>query len=134
MESVIEELRSVNESVPVPLELPDMDDIIDAEEQLYLSLDREFRNFLLEVSDVVYGSLEPVTVADPHSHTYLPEVAATAWAQGVPRNLVPVCEDRGSYYCANELGEIVHWRDGRVLDDEPWEDIWHWAQDVWLCS
>ena len=134
MESVIEELRSVSESVPVPLELPDMDAIIDAEEQILVSLDREFRNFLLEVSDVVYGSLEPVTVADPNSHTYLPEVAANAWAQGVPRNLIPVCEHRGNYYCANELGQIVHWRDGELLDDEPWDDIWHWVQEVWLCS
>lgn len=135
MDSVVEELRAVNEPVPVPLELPDMDAIIDAEQQLLLSLDREFRQFLLTVSDVVYGSLEPVTVADPNAHTYLPEVAATAWSLGLPRHLVPVCEDReGNYYCANELGQIVWWRDGDVVDDEPWEDIWQWAREVWLQS
>lgn len=134
MESVIDELREVNEPVPVPLELPDMDAIIDAEEQILISLDGEFRQFLLTVSDVVYGSLEPVTVTDPNSHTYLPEVAATAWSLGVPRHMVPVCEDRGNYYCANELGQIVLWRNGELVDDEPWEDIWHWAQDIWLCS
>ncbi len=134
VEAVIEELRSVNESVPVPLELPDMDDIIDAEEQIFLSLDSELRQFLLTVSDVVYGTLEPVTVVDPNVHTYLPEVAANAWSQGVPRNLIPVCEDRDCFYCADELGQIVLWRRGELVDDEPWEDIWHWARDVWLCS
>ena len=35
---------------------------------------------------VVYGSLEPVTVTDPQSHTYLPEVAANAWDAGVDRS------------------------------------------------
>ena len=134
MDDIIDELREVNEPVPVPLELPDMDAIIDAEEQILVSLDREFRQFLLTVSDVVYGSLEPVTVADPNSHTYLPEVAAVAWSLGVPRNLIPVCEDRGNYYCANEMGEIVLWRNGELEDEIPWSNIWHWAQDVWLCS
>lgn len=131
MQVVIELLRDLNEWVPVPLELPDMDAVIDAEEQLLISLDREFRQFLLTVSDVVYGSIEPVTVADPNSHTYLPEVAAQAWAEGVPRNLVPVCHDGDSYYCADEAGEIVHWQDGEIKG-EPWQDIWDWARDVWL--
>ena len=55
MDRIVEELRRCNEPVPVPLELPDMDDIIDAEEQILLSLDPEFRQFLLRVSDVVCG-------------------------------------------------------------------------------
>lgn len=134
MDEVIDELRSVNVPVPVSLELPDMDAIIDAEEQILVSLDRAFRQFLLTVSDVVYGTLEPVTVADPNSHTYLPEVAATAWSLGVSRELVPVCEVEGGYYCANEIGEIVLWRDGDLVDEEPWADIWQWAQYVWLES
>ena len=84
MDRVIAELRACNEEVPVPLELPDMDDIIDAEEQLLVGLDNEFRQFMLTVSDVIYGTLEPVTVADPSAHTYLPEVAAMAWSLGIP--------------------------------------------------
>lgn len=134
MQVVVDELRSRAESVPVPLELPDMDDIIDVEEQLFLSLDPELREFLLQLSDVVYGSMEPVTVADPSSHTYLPEVAAVAWSLGVPRNLVPICEHRGAYYCADEAGEIVLWQDGELVDGEPWANVWQWAQLVWLES
>lgn len=132
MESTIDELRACNENVPVPLELPDMDDIIEAEEQILLSLDGEFRQFLLTVSDVVFGTLEPVTVADPNSHTYLPEVAAVAWSKGVPRELIPLCEDRGSYYCTNEIGEVVLWKDGNITDEEPWANVWQWAEGVWL--
>ncbi|MDC3332829.1 SMI1/KNR4 family protein [bacterium] len=132
MDSVIEELRAHNEEVPVPLELPDMDDIIDAEEQILISLDGEFKQFLLTVSDVVYGYLEPVTVADPNSHTYLPEVAAQAWSLGLPREYIPLCEDRGGYYCTNEGGEVVLWKDGKLTNDEPWPNVWHWAQSVWV--
>jgi hypothetical protein len=134
MERIIDELRRRSEKVPVPLELPDMDDIIDAEEQLFISLDGACREFLLAVSDVVYGSLEPVTVADPNSHTYLPEVAATAWSLGVPRDLIPICEKQGNYYCADENGEIVFWENGELSDEQPWKDIWEWAEWVWLKS
>lgn len=134
MQKVIDELRACNESVPVPLELPDMDDIIDAEEALLLSVDPEFRQFLLTVSDVVYGSLEPVTVSDPNAHTYLPEVAAVAWSLGLSRELIPLCEDRGKYYCINEAGEVLLWDNGAITADEPWADVWQWAEHVWLNS
>ena len=134
MERVIEELRANNETVPVPLELPDMDDIIDVEEQILLSLDNEFRQFQLTVSDVICGTMEPVTVADPNSHTYLPEVAAVAWSLGLSRELIPLCEYRGGYYCTNEIGEVNYWLDGEMSDEEPWADVWVWAEHVWLNS
>jgi hypothetical protein len=134
MQKVIDLLRENNQSVPVPLELPDMDDIIDAEEAILLSVDPEFRQFLLTVSDVVYGRLEPVTVSDVNSHTYLPEVAAVAWSLGVSRELIPLCEDRGKYYCINEAGEVLLWEDGEINSDEPWADVWQWAEYVWLDS
>ncbi len=73
MEDVIERLREENEPVPVPLELPDEDLLVEIEEELLISLPPEFREFLLTVSDVVYGRIEPVTVTDPQSHTYLPK-------------------------------------------------------------
>ncbi|MFA7554904.1 MAG: SMI1/KNR4 family protein [Spongiibacteraceae bacterium] len=134
MEELIQKIREHNEPVPVPLELPDMDDIIDAEEQILVSLDMEHRRFLLEVSDVIYGSLEPVTVADPNSHTYLPEVASVAWSLGLSRELIPLCEVAGGYYCTNEAGEVVLWKNGRVVDEEPWANVWQWAEYVWLES
>ncbi|WP_101758630.1 SMI1/KNR4 family protein [Oceanicoccus sp. KOV_DT_Chl] len=134
MDRVIEELRANSEAVPVPLELPDMDDIIDAEEQILVSLDYAFRQFLLTVSDVIVGSMEPVTVADPNSHTYLPEVAAVAWSLGLPRDMIPLCEYRGGYYCTNEDGEVHYWLDGEMSNDEPWRDVWVWAEHVWLNS
>ena len=133
MEDVIEELRERAIQVAVPLELPDEDQLVEAEEQLLVSMPYELREFLLLVSDVVYGAIEPVTVTDPQSYTYLPEVAANAWAQGLPRELIPICEHNNEYYAISEEGEVVRWADGD-LTDESWPSIWLWARDVWLES
>ncbi|APQ12630.1 MULTISPECIES: SMI1/KNR4 family protein [Pseudomonadaceae] len=133
MEDVIERLREENEPVPVPLELPDEDLLVEIEEELLISLPPEFREFLLTVSDVVYGRIEPVTVTDPQSHTYLPEVAATAWDEGLPREYIPLCASDDGYYCVSQEGEVLLWEDGD-LTDESWDSVWVWARDVWLES
>ena len=132
-EEIIDMLRDSNQPVPVPLDLPDEDVLVEVEEQILLPIPRDMRTYLLEASDVIFGSLEPVTAADPYSHTYLPEVAAVAWSLGVPRYLVPLCEDNGSYYCVEPEGEVVLWRNGD-LTDETWPSVWHWIHDVWLES
>ena len=119
--------------MPVPLELPEEELLVEIEEQILINLPFELREFLLKVSDVVYGRLEPVTVTDPQSHTYLPEVASVAWSLGVPRELVPICEDQGNYYCVEQDGTVLLW-DGEEEDltDDSWDSVWHWVREVWL--
>ncbi len=131
MEDVIEMLREHNEPIPVPLRLPEVDDLVDVQEQILIHLPDDYKTFLLEVGDVVYGKIEPATVTDPSSHTYLPEMAAQAWHDGLPREYIPVCQVAGSYYCIDEYGEIRLWQDGEFTDQE-WASIWHWAKDIWL--
>lgn len=133
MEDIIDLLHEKSEVVPVPLDLPDEDQLVRIEEELLLPIPRDMRHFLLEVSDVIYGHLEPVTAADPHSHTYLPEVTAFAWSIGVPRYLMPLCEDNGDYYCVDPEGEVILWKNGE-LTEETWPSVWHWAEEVWLNS
>lgn len=133
MQEMIEELHEVAEQVPVPLELPEHDQVVDAQEQILMPLPADFREFLMEATDVIFGALEPVTVADPSSHTYLPEVTSTAWSLGMPREMIALCESREGYYCVAQDGEIKLWRDGDY-DDETWENIWYWVRDVWLES
>ena len=135
MEDVIDRLRELNEPVPVPLELPDEDLLVEIQEQILIHLPFELREYLLKVSDVVYGSLEPVTASDPQSHTYLPEVAATAWDLGVPRDLVPLCQAGRDYYVVDIEGQVLLWDgDSAELTDESWDSVWHWVKDVWLES
>jgi hypothetical protein len=133
MEEILDLLRDHNIEVPVPLDLPDEDQLVLIEEELLLPIPRDVRQFLLEASDVIFGTLEPVTAADPNSHTYLPEVTAVAWSLGVPRYLLPICEDKGAYYCADPEGEIVLWEKGE-LTEHTWQSIWQWVRDVWLES
>ena len=133
MEDIIDLLHEKSEAVPVPLDLPDEDQLVRIEEELLLPIPREMRQFLLEASDVIYGHLEPVTAADPNSHTYLPEVTAFAWSIGVPRYLMPLCEDNGDYYCVDPDGEVILWKNGE-LTEETWQSVWHCAEDVWLNS
>ncbi|MCB1665910.1 MAG: SMI1/KNR4 family protein [Pseudomonadales bacterium] len=132
MEDVIDQLRERNEPVPVPLELPDDDLLVEIEEALCVALPDDLRLYLLLVSDVVCGHLEPVTVTDPNSHTYLPEVAAVAWSLGMPRRYLPVCEYEGGYYCMGHDGEVRYWQE--TMSEETWESLWHWVRDVWLAD
>jgi len=135
VEEVIDELRERNEPVPVPLELPDEETLVEIQEQILIHLPYALRDFLLTVSDVVYGHLEPVTASDPHSHTFLPEVTATAWDLGLPRYLVPLCHAQPLYYAVDEEGEVFAWNaDTQEMLEETWESVWHWARDVWLES
>ena len=134
MEDVIELLRERNEDVPAPLDLPDDDDLVVVQEQILIHLPDEYKIFLKEVSDVVCGSLEPATVTDEQSHTYLPEITALAWDIGMPRELIAICEAHDGYYCIEQDGNVRLWsRDDGLTEDE-WPSIWHWARDVWLES
>lgn len=135
MEELIDRLRELNEPVPVPLELPDEDVLVEIQEQILIHIPYELKEFLLSVSDVVYGHLEPVTVCDPQSHTYLPEVTARLWDIGMPRWLVPLCEDGHQVYAVDPDGRVLLWEDGC---EEPggdlgeWDSVWHWVHEVWL--
>lgn len=137
MQELIEQLQRLKQAVPAPLHLPDEDDILEVEEELLVPLADDLKDFLLTVSDVVYGSFEPVTIADPHAHTHLPEVAAVAWERGMPRQLIPLCEYHDGYYAVTEEGAVFLWQPGQyedVFDEEPLGSVWDWVETVWLAS
>lgn len=131
MEEVLERLHELAEDVPTPLTLPDEDELVIIEEELLLAIPRDFRAYLLSASDVVYGSLEPATVTDPHAHTYLPEMAATAWSYGLPRYLLPICEIPAGYYCVDPDGLVLLWEHGEFTEEQ-WDNVWLWIDEVWL--
>ena len=98
--------------------------------ELATAMEHELQLF---VSDVVLGSLEPATVTDPRSHTYLPDLAALAWDQGLPRHYIPICAADNGYYCIADEGQVYFWDTSGPSEDE-WGSIWHWAREVWLNS
>lgn len=131
MENVYQYLRDNAETTASPLSLPDHDDLVLIEEEILMPLPPEFKHFLLEVSDIVYGAIEPVTATEPSAHTHLSEVTAVAWSLGVSRELVPICFHKDQYYCVTQESEVVLWKDGE-LDEEGWDCIEEWVKDVWL--
>ncbi|MCY4471226.1 MAG: SMI1/KNR4 family protein [Kistimonas sp.] len=134
MDDVIQALRASNEPVPVPLALPDDDDIIFVQECLLLHLPDDYRDFLKEVGDVVCGTLEPGTVTDERAHTWLPEITAQAWSRDLPRDLINICDLSDGCYTIAADGAVGRWFWGEGPSEEEWPSIWHWARDVWLTS
>jgi hypothetical protein len=132
MSEVINELRRLNQPVSKPFRLPTEDEVRAAEDQLGVKFPEDYRRYLLEASDVVYGTLEPAVVIPDSGYLNLVEVAESAWNKmDVPRNLLPICEGNGDYYCLNEKGEVQFWsHNGRT--DEKWHDLVTWIKEVWI--
>ncbi|WP_065188207.1 SMI1/KNR4 family protein [Shewanella woodyi] len=133
MHDIIEQLQEMSETVPIPLELPTFDQLVMAEEEILIPLPGELKQYLLYASDVIYGSLEPVTVSDPNSHTFLPEVTAYAWSIGMPREYVAVCQQGNSFYCIDQEGQMLLWNEDGSESDY-WESLWEWVEQVWMKS
>ncbi len=129
---VLRELRTLNKPVPRPLRLPTLEEVEAAERRLQHRFHPDFRRYLLEASDVVYGFLEPCTVTPGGGHTDLIEIAQAAWEHGgVPRDLLPICVDNADHYCMNAAGEVV-FRPHDGTSDETWPDLATWIQRVWI--
>ncbi|QIR15442.1 SMI1/KNR4 family protein [Shewanella aestuarii] len=133
MQEIIDQLQELSETVPVPLELPTFEQLVEVEEQILIGIPADLKEFLLHASDVIYGSFEPVTAADPYTHTFLPEVASYAWSIGLPREQIPICQVGDSFYCIDENGQVQFWEDGD-FNGEMWESFWDWVEDVWLAQ
>jgi hypothetical protein len=126
------ELRARNQPVPRPPRLPTAAEVDAVERDLSVSFHPDFRRYLLEVSDVTYGFIEPVTITVVDSHTDLRRVARTAWEEyGVSRELLPICEDNADFYCMNSKGEVVFWSHNGP-SSEKWTSLAAWIKDVWL--
>ena len=126
-------LRERNEPVPTPGRLPTEADLKAAEGKLHSKLPADLRRFLLEASNVVYGTLEPVTLGNDDAHTDLVQVAQSAWKDmGLPRNLTPLCEDNGDYYAMTPSSEVRFWSHDERKVTETWKDLATWIEDVWI--
>jgi len=132
LDQVLQQLRSPDEPVPNPLRLPTRAEVQDVERRLGVTFHSDYRTYLLRASDVVYGTIEPGTITGPASHTDLAAVCKAAWEEyGVPRNLLPICEDNAEFYCITAAGEVVFWSQNWQTD-ERWPNLATWINDVWI--
>ena len=132
IDDAIRELRARDESVPTPSRLPTEGEVAAAERVVGQRFPADYRRFLLDASDVVFGALEPAVVTPDAGHLDLAAVVRDARALGVPDDLLPFCEDDGDdYYCLTPTGAVRFWsHDG--LADESWPDLATWIRDVWI--
>ncbi|GAA6166471.1 SMI1/KNR4 family protein [Sessilibacter corallicola] len=132
-DSIIERLKNAAQQTLLSPPVPTMDDLVTVQEEMLITMPAEYREFLFTAADLVIGTLEPCTISDPGLHTYLPEVAASAWDQGVPREYIPFCANEDGYFVISQGGEVSFWDryEGEVSGEE-WGSIWQWADSVWL--
>lgn len=133
-EDILEQLLERAEKCAFPPPQATIDDLVEAQEAMLISIPPVYREFLLECSHFVVGHLEPATVADPNAHNYLPELAAEAWAEGLPRHLVPLCKIDEGIYCVSEDDTVSLWQYGDDEASEVCDNCWYWARDIWLES
>jgi SMI1-KNR4 cell-wall len=117
LSEVIVELRELNEPVAKPYSLPTEAEVSAAEKRLNIKFHEDYRQFLLEASDVVVGTLEPAMVAADCGYLNLVEIAEYAWDEmELPLTLLPICEDNGDYYSGHRTARPTIngtiWRSG----------------------
>lgn len=126
LSTVLAELRQLDDPIPdlTPLRLPTEQEVAKAEKQLRRAFHPDYRQFLLQASDVTFGTLQPAVVTRNPDATYLVEMVRDAWAWeelNLPRDWLPFCEDNGDYYCITPSGEIVFY--SLEIDEERWPDL-----------
>ena len=109
LEDVIEKLRNLNEPVPKPARLPTESEIAAAEKKLGVEFPSDYHQFLLQASDVTYGTVEPAMITSRAGQLDLVKMAREAWELGVPEDLLPFCESNGDYFCLHSDGQVVYW-------------------------
>jgi hypothetical protein len=110
--------------------LPTEAEVTAAELALGQAFPADYRRFLLEASDVVFGTLEPCLVAPDAGYRDLVTTARAAWDFGLPRAWLPICEDNGDYYCLVAM-HVRHWSHDGATDDS-WPNLATWILDVWI--
>ena len=132
----IQELRKRNQPVPKPARLPTSEEVDEAEGRLEAKFHADYRRFLLEASDVVYGTQEPAQVTTSGGWPpRLVEMLEDARAYpGFPPDLLPFCDNNADYFCMHASGEspeVLYWsHDG--LTDEKWPNLATWIMEVWI--
>jgi hypothetical protein len=132
LDEVIFELRSLNESVPNPMRLPTKEEVSNAELEIGFEFHPDYRKYLLEASDVIFGVIEPATLTIPGCHTDLHKISRVAWKNySLPKNLLPICQDNADFYCMNKLGEVIFWSHNGWTNVK-WPNLASWIDEIWI--
>lgn len=132
LDMAIGKLKQLSNGKVTKVPLPD-DYLMDSyEKELGVKFSDEHRRFLKEVSNIFYGTKDPLSVTERRAFRgELAAATAEARKLGVPHDWLPICEDNGDYYCITPSGEIRFWSlDG--LTEESWPNLAAWIEQVWI--
>ena len=108
---------------------PTDDELDAAEKRLGLAFHPDYRSFQQGRRDLGDSILEPALILPCQPHLDLFEIAESAWKQiGLPRDLLPIVEDNGDYYCVTSSGEVAFWSHDSGRTEESWPTIEAWRQ------
>lgn len=130
--SIINKLIHVSGNERSNIVLPNDALINKYEITLGFSFTPEYKRVLKEVGNIFFGTIELLYLTEGEAfYGELRQTLHEARKQGLPESILPICEDNGSYYCIDNKGIIRFWTpDG--YDDECWQTISDWIEDVWI--
>lgn len=121
-------LRRRNKPVQRPARLPTEAEVASAEHATGRPFPADYRRYLLEASDVVFGTLEPWLVTPGAGYLDLEQTARRAWdAWGVPREWLPFCEDNADFYCLDSSIVRFWSHDGTTKETWPTSQRGSWT-------
>jgi hypothetical protein len=134
LDEAFQKLREADQPVPKPLRLPTVVEVDAAERDIGVTFHPDYRRFQLEASNVVAGVLEPaVVLPDVMLYLDLRKTVKDARQSGVPRDVLPFCQDNGNYFFIDTAGRIGYWEhDGQNALHGRHESLAEWIVEDWL--
>lgn len=129
LDEVIAKLRELSERHAKSPRLPTVAEIEAVETRLGTKFHPDYVRYLLEAGDLAFDWLEPATIAEDSGRTSIFRMAGQAWADGMPRDLVPIAKDDAEYYGIDARGGMHRWSCGGSMNEQ-WPDLATWVEEV----
>ncbi len=137
MYPVFDRLRSLDEPVPKPPQLPTEQQVRETEAALGVTFPPSYREYQLHYSNVTFGTFDLYWLHQEGSYLDLLEgVREAREDMELPEHLLPFLQDDGDYYCFDLSSpgpeyKVVLWsHDGTT--DESWRDFPTWVEACWI--
>ena len=135
---ILEKLKSLNQPVPLPPQLPTEADVMAAEEKLGVKFPPSYVKYQLEYSDINVGHLEMYSLfEDDDRLNLINNVNNARKYHRLDEHLLPFVEEQdGDYFCFNLESngpeyEVVYWSHNGTTD-EKWDNFLDWVERRWM--
>ncbi|HEY0042502.1 MAG TPA: SMI1/KNR4 family protein [Flavisolibacter sp.] len=135
---ILEKLKSLNQPVPLPPQLPTEADVMAAEEKLGVKFPPSYVKYQLEYSDISVGHLEMYSLfEDDDRLNLISNVNNVRKYHRLDEHLLPFVEEQdGDYFCFNLESngpeyEVVYWSHNGTTD-EKWDNFLDWVERRWI--